>query len=73
LPCASAASPASTARRSRANSPTFCSGTGLREILADIHRVDDIVKTELREISDKFGDERRTEIQAVSGEMDIEI
>ncbi len=42
------------------------------EILADIHRVDDIVKSELREISDKFGDERRTEIQAVSGEMDIE-
>ncbi len=42
------------------------------EILADMHRVDGIVKTELREICDKFGDERRTEIQAVSGEMDIE-
>lgn len=41
-------------------------------ILSDMHLVDEIVKTELREISDKFGDERRTAIENVSGELDIE-
>ena len=41
-------------------------------ILGDIKLVDNIVKTELRETGDKFGDERRTAIENVSGEMDIE-
>ena len=41
-------------------------------ILSDIHLVDNIIKTELREISDKFGDERRTAIETIGGEMDIE-
>ncbi len=41
-------------------------------ILSDIHLVDNIVKAELREISDKFGDERRTAIETIGGEMDIE-
>ena len=44
----------------------------LLDILANEHRVLDIVKTEVREIGDKFGDERRTEIMNVSGEVDIE-
>ena len=34
--------------------------------------MDNIIKTELREISDKFGDERRTAIETIGGEMDIE-
>lgn len=42
------------------------------EILSNIHLVDDIIKTEIMEISDKFSDERRTEIMNVEGEMDIE-
>ncbi|MBQ5321604.1 MAG: DNA gyrase subunit A [Oscillospiraceae bacterium] len=42
------------------------------EILGDYSKVLEIVKNGLIEISDKFGDERRTEIQAVSGEVDIE-
>ncbi|MGN0628049.1 MAG: DNA gyrase subunit A [Oscillospiraceae bacterium] len=41
-------------------------------ILSDIHLVDNIIKDELREISDKFGDERRTAIETIGGEMDIE-
>ncbi len=41
-------------------------------VLADIHKVDAIIKTELTEISDKFSDARRTEIQNVEGDMDIE-
>ncbi len=44
----------------------------LEAILGDIHLVDGIIKTELREISDKFGDERRTAIETIGGEMDIE-
>ncbi len=42
------------------------------DILGDYSKVLEIVKNGLIEISDKFGDERRTEIQAVSGEVDIE-
>ena len=42
------------------------------EILSDYHLVMEIVAKELTEIRDKFGDDRRTEIQAISGEMDIE-
>jgi DNA gyrase subunit A len=41
-------------------------------ILADYARVLAIIKEELGEIRKKFGDDRRTEIQVVSGEMDIE-
>ncbi len=42
------------------------------EILASHQKVLEIIKVELNEIRDKFGDERRTEIQNVSGEVDIE-
>jgi DNA gyrase subunit A len=41
-------------------------------ILADHNRVLTIVKDELSEIRKKYADPRRTEIQAVSGEVDIE-
>ena len=41
-------------------------------ILADENRVLAIVKEEAIAIADKFGDERRTEILSVSGEVDIE-
>ena len=43
-----------------------------QEILSDYHLVMEIVAKELTEIRDKFGDDRRTEIQTISGEMDIE-
>lgn len=42
------------------------------EILGDYQKILGIVRTELLEICDKFGDDRKTEIQAVSGEVDIE-
>ncbi|MCL2068535.1 MAG: DNA gyrase subunit A [Oscillospiraceae bacterium] len=42
------------------------------EILADHSRVLSIVKDELADVRRKFADERRTEIAAVSGEVDIE-
>ena len=42
------------------------------DILASHERVLDIVRTELRAISDKFGDDRRTAIENISGEVDIE-
>lgn len=41
-------------------------------ILADERKVLDIIKVEIGEIKNKFGDERRTDIQTVSGEVDIE-
>ncbi|MGD9559922.1 MAG: DNA gyrase subunit A [Oscillospiraceae bacterium] len=41
-------------------------------ILADEGRVLALVKAELIAFNEKFGDERRTEIAAVSGEVDIE-
>ena len=44
----------------------------LEDILANRRRVVDIVISESEEISKKFSDERRTEIQSVSGEVDIE-
>ena len=44
----------------------------LEEVLGDIHLVDGIIKTEMREISEKFGDDRRTGIETISGEMDLE-
>lgn len=42
------------------------------EILASESKVKEIVKTELTAIRDKFGDERKTEISNVAGEVDIE-
>lgn len=42
------------------------------DILANHSRVIEIIKTELLEIRDKMGDERRTAIEAVTGEVDIE-
>ncbi len=44
----------------------------LRDILANEYRVLHIIREDLEEIRKKFGDERRTQIEAVSGEMDIE-
>jgi len=42
------------------------------EILANHSKVLEIIKGELTEIKDKYGDDRRTEIQNISGEVDIE-
>jgi DNA gyrase subunit A len=44
----------------------------LREILGDESRVDGLIKDELREIADAYGNERRTEITHAEGELDIE-
>lgn len=44
----------------------------LESILADEHKVKEIVKEECLRMRDKYGDERRTEISMVSGEVDIE-
>ncbi len=44
----------------------------LEEILADNNKVLAIVKEEILAIRTKYGDDRRTEIMAVSGEVDIE-
>jgi DNA gyrase subunit A len=44
----------------------------LREILGDETKVNDLIKDELREISEAYGDERRTEITHAEGEIDIE-
>src|SRR6201987_592989 len=44
----------------------------LREILGDESRVLGLIKTELQEISDAYGDDRRTEITHAEGEIDIE-
>lgn len=41
-------------------------------ILADEHRLLQIVKEEVTALGAKFSDRRRTEIQTVSGEVDIE-
>lgn len=41
-------------------------------VLADESKVLQIIKSEVAAIREKFGDERRTEIMAVSGEVDIE-
>lgn len=43
-----------------------------RDLLANDSRVSELVKTELIAIRDKYGDDRRTEIANVSGEVDIE-
>ncbi|HEX3803841.1 MAG TPA: DNA gyrase subunit A [Solirubrobacteraceae bacterium] len=44
----------------------------LREILGDEARVRTLIKDELQEIADRYGDERRTEITFAEGEIDIE-
>jgi DNA gyrase subunit A len=44
----------------------------LRSILGDETRVLDVIKEELTEISERFADERRTEISAAEDEIDIE-
>ena len=44
----------------------------LEEVLSDMHLVDGIIKTEMREIAEKFGDARRPGIETISGEMDLE-
>jgi DNA gyrase subunit A len=44
----------------------------LRAILADEKKVLGLVKTELNEIVEKYGDDRRTEITAAEGDLDIE-
>src|SRR5699024_3182105 len=43
-----------------------------QRILGDINLVKDILKEELTAIRDKFGDERKTEIQDVEDEIDVE-
>ena len=44
----------------------------LRAILADEKKVLGLVKTELKEVGDRYGDDRRTQITASEGELDIE-
>jgi DNA gyrase subunit A len=44
----------------------------LREILGDEDRVYGLIKEELQEIADAYGDDRRTEITHAEGEIDIE-
>ena len=46
--------------------------TDLEDIIANESRQRTIIKEELTEIRNKYGDERRTEITDVSGEVDIE-
>lgn len=46
--------------------------TDYRGILSSDQRIKNIIIEELEEIRKKFGDERRTEIREVSGEVDIE-
>jgi DNA gyrase subunit A len=44
----------------------------LREILGDESKVNDLIKEELTEIAERYGDDRRTEIVHAEGEIDIE-
>ncbi len=44
----------------------------LREILGDEERVNGLIKDELSEIAQAYGDERRTDITHAEGEIDIE-
>ncbi|MBE7012061.1 MAG: DNA gyrase subunit A [Ruminococcaceae bacterium] len=44
----------------------------LTDILANEYRVYEIIKTEISEIRDKFGDERKTSIEAALDDIDIE-
>ena len=43
-----------------------------KELLADPEKIKGVLKDELIQIRDKYGDERRTEIQDVADEIDIE-
>ena len=42
------------------------------KLLSDIHLIDEVLVTEIKEIRDKFGDDRQTEIAVVEDEIDIE-
>lgn len=42
------------------------------DILSNEYRVFEIIKTEIREVADKYGDERRTEISAFTGDVEDE-
>lgn len=44
----------------------------LESVLADEHKVMNIIKEDLQEMKKRFGDERRTEISIDSSEMDID-
>ncbi|MBQ9531270.1 MAG: DNA gyrase subunit A [Eubacterium sp.] len=44
----------------------------LSDILQNESRIEEIIKTESREIAEKYGDERRTEISAFTGDVDDE-
>ncbi len=44
----------------------------LREILGDENKIYGLIKDELQEIADAYGDERRTEITHAEGEIDVE-
>ncbi len=44
----------------------------MEEILADESKIHDIIRNELAEIRRKFSDDRKTQIETVSGEVDIE-
>ncbi len=44
----------------------------LTAILADEHLLMDVIKTEISAIRDKFGDERRSELTIIEGEIDVE-
>lgn len=46
--------------------------SGYEEILGSEAKVLELIKEEMLQIREKFGDERRTEIAAISGEVDIE-
>jgi DNA gyrase subunit A len=46
--------------------------TWYQEVLADNEKVKGILREELTDIRDKFGDERFTEIQEIEDEIDIE-
>ncbi|MDD5171875.1 MAG: DNA gyrase subunit A [Candidatus ainarchaeum sp.] len=47
--------------------------TGLRGVLADINKILEIIKNELKEIKERYGDDRRTEIIDGEGEeIDVE-
>ena len=44
----------------------------LQEILADEHELMNVIKTEISEIRDKYGDPRRSELTIVEDEIDVE-
>ncbi len=45
----------------------------LQEVLADVNRILEIIKNELKEVKEKYGDARRTDIvEGEGGELDIE-